>query len=145
MKNFIRILFVALFATFLFSCQPQAEIPPDNVSYASLVPNVDFQYPVSVSLVPDHVRAENPLYQNVGLFKKKTQAPSPIATDDPTDKTRDIFYLITGILLSVYEVVARLFPTTKSYSIITWIVRILRMLLPDVKSRASTISTKAHL
>lgn len=47
--------------------------------------------------------------------------------------------LVGSLLLGVYELVVRLVPTVKNYSIIGWVIKIIQLIVPNNASADSTV------
>ena len=81
------------------------------------------------------------------------QAPVIFAVDDvtpavpPLDNSPNIDLLtaIAGILLTIYELVVRYIPTTKSISALAFIYKILNLLVPDRSKNGSTFNIRDKL
>jgi hypothetical protein len=53
--------------------------------------------------------------------------------------------LVITLVLSVYEILARVIPTIKNYSIISFIVKILNQLVPNQKTSATSDTITKHI
>lgn len=62
------------------------------------------------------------------------------AVPDPTSTYDTVMYVL-ALLLVIYEWVVRRWPTVESYSVLTWIMRFLSLLVPD-KYRDPSKETK---
>lgn len=71
------------------------------------------------------------------FYHQASFVPAPTESDGPSEGGGNMWLQILAVLYTVYEIVVRRFPSVRSYSILTYIIRIIALVLPDKDTKGT--------